>query len=341
MEIFIDESGSFTSVKNQPNAWSIVAAYVTPETEKRHYKKALFELKKRCLAGSKEIKLHQINENCYFSFLQDLGKLKGTLFAVGTDGYFNDPIFIEAHKLKHLEVIKHSINEMKYESGKEGQRILAGELRKTSSQLYTQLTCQVLLISSIIERAVIYYAQRNPNALCSFKWRIDQKEPFKKTDFENTFEKLTPVLLQAFSLMSPLMIPDDLNLSKMKSFIYKQKEMPEYLIEKKSALINGAGLNIQKILRDDIKFVDSINSEGVQVADLLTSGIRRLLKSGFYDNHKAAFLFSKLFIQNKKGLPPLHPVIFSKLDDKNIIELPTETNNLVRILMDNCRRMML
>ena len=180
MEILIDESGSFTTLKSQPNSWSVVAAYVTPETEKRHYKQALFELKKRCMVGSKEIKLHQINECDYFAFLQDLGKLKGVLFAVGTDSYFNDNDFIESHKLKHLQVIISSVDKMKYEGGKEAQRILADELKNISLQLYIQLACQVTLILSIIERAIVYYAQRTPTTLCSFKWRIDQKEPLKK-----------------------------------------------------------------------------------------------------------------------------------------------------------------
>ncbi|HFS8202101.1 TPA: hypothetical protein ACH2JW_003065 [Serratia marcescens] len=35
MEISIDESGSFTTHATDEGAWSVVVAYVTPETEKK------------------------------------------------------------------------------------------------------------------------------------------------------------------------------------------------------------------------------------------------------------------------------------------------------------------
>lgn len=34
MEILIDESGSFTPESELENSWSVVAAYICPETEK-------------------------------------------------------------------------------------------------------------------------------------------------------------------------------------------------------------------------------------------------------------------------------------------------------------------
>ncbi|EOZ4937328.1 hypothetical protein IE994_06665 [Enterobacter hormaechei] len=47
MEILIDESGSFTPESELENSWSVVAAYICPETEKRKYRNALNNLKKK------------------------------------------------------------------------------------------------------------------------------------------------------------------------------------------------------------------------------------------------------------------------------------------------------
>lgn len=339
MEISIDESGTFTTQLVEVGAWSVVVAYVSPETEKRYYRKTLRNLKQKCKAGINEIKLHQVNEFDYFTFLSELGKLKGVLFSVATDSAFNHIEFIKKHREQHVNTIIAGIPDMKYEGGKLGLKLLAEELSKTSPQLYVQLTCQVVLIQKIIKNAINYFVQRNHNSLSSFKWRIDQKDPDCKTDFEKAFEKFTPALLQTFSLESPLGLFPGFNYTKMKDFIYKPGDIPEFLIEKKPELIFESGLNIQKILRQDIKFTDSKFHEGVQIADLLASGLRRLLKNGFEDNKKAALLLANLMVQEKNSSSPIELTYFG--DRKINLELPLHTSQLINIIIRNCRPMLL
>lgn len=339
MEISIDESGSFTTHATDEGAWSVVVAYVTPETEKRNYRNILQRLKIKVKAGCNEIKLHQIDEPDYFAFLAELGKLKGVLFAVATDSAFNHIDFINKHKENHVKTIISGIPGMKYEEGKLGLKKLAEELSKTSPQLYVQLTCQVLLILKIIENAVNYFVQRNHNTLSSFKWRVDQKDPNFKTDFENALEKFTPALLQTFSLESPLGLFHGFNYTKMKDFFYMPGNIPDFLIERKPELLNESGLNIQKIFRDDIKFIDSKDHDGVQIADLLASGVRRLLKGGFINNNKAALLFANLMVQEKNSSSP---ILLTSFDDRKInLDLPLYTSKLINLVIKNCRPMLL
>lgn len=338
MEISIDESGSFTTNATDEGAWSVVVAYVTPETEKKHYRNILQKLKAKCKAGTGEIKLYQIDETDYFSFLSELGKLKGILFSVATDSAFNNIEFIKRHQETHVQAIISGIPGMRYEEGKLGLKRLAKELSKTPPQLYVQLTCQVLLILKIIENAVNYFVQRNHNTLSSFKWRVDQKDPNFKTDFESAFEKFTPALLQTFSLESPLGLFSGFNYTKMKDFFYKPGNIPDFLIERKPELLNEPGLNIQKVFRDDIKFINSKDHDGIQIADLLASGVRRLLKSGFINNNKAALLFSNLMIQEKNSSSP---ILLTSFDDRKInLDLPLHTSKLINLVIKNCRPML-
>ena len=70
MEILIDEAGSFVNKNSKHDSWSVVAAYIAPESEKRKYRKALSNLKRsEKVAYSEEIKLRHVDENNYFKFL--------------------------------------------------------------------------------------------------------------------------------------------------------------------------------------------------------------------------------------------------------------------------------
>jgi len=189
-------------------------------------------------------------------------------------------------------------------------------------------------MEAVIERGINYFIQRNPNSLQRFRWRVDQKSPDVKTDFEDAFEKLSPALLQSFSLADPKGLFDWCDYRPMKKYMIEKGEFPDYLMDKFPHLESEQGLNLQKILRDDIRFVDSKNFDGVQVADLLASGLRKLLRKNFSDNQKAAQYLGRLMIQAERTNPPLKFASFGQdafLDD--------DLAYLVNIMKKSCRPM--
>lgn len=330
MNIFIDESGSFVNATKH-GAWNSVAAYATPEPD-RKIKTVLNRLKRSCKGNSfHEIKLKNVQEYDYFHFLQNLGELEGVLFCTATDAGCNDLDTLRAHQQHQSEGVLIHINKMKYESGKEALRILAEQLKGLSPQLYAQLHCQVNLIFDTVSRLIPYFVQRNPTALRSFRWRIDQKN-VSKTDFEDAFEKITPALIQTRSFEEPLTMIKGFDYSFLSPFMYEEGQ-PEYLREIYGLEINS-GLNIQKVLREDLKFSDSKDSVGIQVADLLASGIRRCLRGGFNENSKAAFLLGKLMVQAVHNKPPINLIAFR---DRIVDEL--HARDAVRIMIRSCNPM--
>lgn len=201
--------------------------------------------------------------------------------------------------------------------------------------LYTQLACQIQLMSSVVERAINYHVQRTPSTLGSFRWRVDNKDPNQKTTFEDAFEKFSPVLLQTFSLQNPGEMLNWCDYSAMNEFMYQAGELPDYLVTKFPWLKNEMGFDIQKIIRKDIKFVDSKLDEGVQVADLLSSGLRRLLKGEFEKNEATASLFAKLFVQEVKNKPPLKLISFGTES-----VLPLDSAKTIRCFIKESRLML-
>ena len=336
MEILIDEAGTFAVKGATQNSWCVVAAYVCPETEKRKYQKIIRKLKLReGIKSTEEIKLKHISsEENYLKFLSELNELNGALLCVATDSYLNTEDLVKKHQTNQALSILKNIDDMKYDGGKAAVRHLTSQLEGLSTQLYVQLSCQIHLMHSVVIRGISYFVQRTPHSLKFFRWKIDQKEPTKKIDFEDAFEKFCPALLQSLSLQEPGPLLSWCDYRPMSGYMYKKGELPDYLTNNFSYLKDEGGFDIQKIVRKDMNFIDSKSYEGLQIADLLASGIMRLLRQGFNNNTAIAENLGRLMIQGAKNEPPIHLITFGsaeKADDA--------LAHLVRVLSKFCRPM--
>lgn len=330
---YIDEAGSFVSKDASENSWCTVACYSIPEFEKRKLTEILKSLKqKEGFSIDSEVKLKNLSERGYLKFISLLGELNGSLFAVATDSYYNSIEAITSHKEKYVESIYRGQGEMRFEGGKDAMRILHSQFSGLPDQLYVQFHCQAVLLSSFLRRGIAFYVQRYPNSLKKFRWRYDAKELLKITDFEDSFQKFVPALLQAYSIDNPTPALDWCDYSPMKEYICT---VPDYVVEKIPGLEGEEAFNVQKIVRGDIEFVDSKYSPGVQVADLLASGLRRLLRLEFDDNEAIARALGKLLLQEESNGPPVALIAFN--GDSPVNE---QLAQVVRLLIANCRKIL-
>jgi len=336
MNIFIDESGSFVSARKE-NSWNCVVAYISPEVDTRGVRGVLNKLKKKSkINRNDEVKLKNIKEKDYFEFLNGLSERNGVLFSVATDAGYNSVSNIKFHQRDQVDKILKNKPKMKYKGGKQGIQLLSDQLSNLSPQLYAQLHCQVNLIHDIIQRGVLYFVQRYPKSLGSFRWRIDQKNT-SKTVFEDAFEKITPALLQTKSLRDPLSMLEGANYNAFSRYEFKKGEEPTYLKEVYGINIDAdKGINVGKLIREDIKFVDSKKDRGVQVVDLLASGLRRCLRNGFRDNLSVGMMLGKLMVQDQNNKLPIHLISFKGA----FITKENPTYAVVRRMANNCRPML-
>ena len=330
---YIDEAGSFALKGASKNSWCTVACYSLPEFEKRKLTETLRKVKiKEGFSPNDEIKLQNISAQGYVDFLSQLGELKGSLFCVATDSYHNSTDKVNAHKNAHLASILRGKSEMKYAGGRKAMEIIHSQFKDLSDQLYIQFHCQAVLLSSFIRRGIAFYVQRYPNALKRFRWQYDAKELSKITNFEDVFQKFVPALLQIYSIENPTPALDWCDYSPMQNYIGK---IPEYVVEKVPNLKGQEAFNVQKIIRDDIKFIDSKSSPGVQVADLLASGVRRLLRLEFDDNELVANQLGKLLLQEEGNKSPVSLVSF---DGESPVD--NQLSKIIKIMIENCRRLL-
>jgi hypothetical protein len=337
LNIFLDESGSFVSAEKL-NSWNCVAAYLTPENDRTRVKKTLASLKRATgVPITQEIKLRDLRESDYFDFLHRLGKLHGVLYTVATDAGLNSVSEIINHREEQAAKIVEHKDKMRYEIARQGIQALSDQVREIAPQLYVQLQCQVHLISLIVLNGILYFVQRFPHTLGRFRWRIDQKNS-TQTVYEKAFVTLTPPLLQTISTREPLLMMKGANYKKIQRFYYSEDERPTYLENVYGIDIQNAGpaLNIGKLIREDLRFEDSKQNQGIQIVDLLASGVRRCLRNQFNDSRLAALLLGRLMVQDKARHPPLRLLGFS--EDERLVN--DDLAKLLWTMEKSCRAML-
>ena len=333
MNIYIDESGSFVNAPTV-GAWNAVAAIAVPEVADEKIGQLIAQLRiSNGYEVGREIKLNDLTEDTYIQFIGNLAGLNTVVFSTATDAGLNTTDRVLEHQQRQVEEILRHIDKMKYESGRQGVMLVASQLEKLSPQLYVQLLCQINLMFDVVSRVIMYYVQHNPGTLVEFRWRIDQKN-ISRTDFEDAFEKLSPPLLQTRSMSEPLLMFKGFDYSSLSQYEFENGKAPDYLKEVYGIEV-GTGLNIQKLIRGNIKFMDSQDSPGIQTVDLVVSGIRRCLRRQFLDNDKAASMLGRLMLQAKYNAPPLNLISFAAND----WPVTREVARLVRVMSKNCKSM--
>ena len=118
--------------------------------------------------------------------------------------------------------------------------------------------------------------------------------------------------------------------SALSRFEFPENKAPEYLQRDYGFDLGreAPGLNIGKIIKEDIQFVDSQTNHGVQVADLLAAGVRRVLRLGFKHNDEAAELLGSLMLQKGIDEPPVRLLEFAK----RTVLVPQEANRVLRLM---------
>lgn len=308
MYIFVDESGSFTQA-SELNAWCVVTAYVAPEYQRRHID-VLME-KVRALNGGVETKLKNLTEDQYIWFLRELNKLQGVAFAVAVDVGLHRREMIEHHRNMQAEKVVEHRETMLYEGGRQAVTNLSQQIKSLPPQLYTQLVCQVFLFHRVITQGTLYFVQRHPPSLANFGWRLDQKARVQ-TAYEKAFRTVLPMILQTESLTDPMLMLKGADYRHFKRFDYSPGQAPTYLKDL-HGIDYGEGSNIGRIIHEDFRLVDSASTPGVQVADLLASGMRRLFRGGFKAEAEVAFHLGANFIEPWRGA---HTVRLVSLDQK-------------------------
>lgn len=299
MHIYLDEAGTFAATGSQ-GSFSLVAGYVVPEISRPQVTKTLRHFKvANGFRFDTEVKRRDVNEVAYFKLLEDLSAINAVAFAVATDSATNETA--DQHQAAQVQIILANEPKMNFPEGRRMVREVAGSVEALSLQQYIEINCRTRLVWTIVRSASLYYAVRIPATLSAFRWRFDQKD-VTRNHFDETFASITLPFTQAIARDEPLIQVRGADYSHFSRF-YSDGPYPDWLPPPKDSRPDDGLIDANKIWLEHLKFVDSKDCDGVQVADLISNGIYGLLRRRFNDNERAATLLGSLMVSPERGRP--------------------------------------
>ncbi len=138
------------------------------------------------------------------------------------------------------------------------------------------------------------------------------------------------------SLDEPMIMLKGENYAHFERFNYPKGAEPTYLRDQYGIDAPGGDVtNIGQVVREDFELVDSAGCAGVQVADLLSSGFRRLLRGGFSNPETVARLLGSNMVQEVRNQVPVMLVSLDKEAD-----VSGSVAHLLRIISASTRSML-
>lgn len=310
MWIYIDESGSFVTDKRRRNRWSVVGAYVIPETGVPALSGIASRL--RAKVGVRELKFRELAEAEYIDFLSKMADLPGIVIARAVNMTASSFDVIARHREQQAKNYQSNVPRMRHSSMKRALADLAKKIRTANDQRYVQLVLQLQLLHSCIRDGISYHVQRTPETLQCFRWRLDNKDE----SFNCQIDTMAAAHVQSCSLHGDaLPILEGEDYSALERFRFSRGSGPRYLNETYELGVDlTRALDLRRILAEDFRFVDSRADDGVQIADLLVGGIRRALQQEFKKNLRAGRLLGKIMIQQPYNQIPVALEAFSHAD---------------------------
>jgi hypothetical protein len=278
MKIYIDESGDFNVEKSE--YVSVIAGVIIPEN-KAYKLDALFNKLKR------KVSLKEKDDN---------GEIKGSLLnphnlkfvfeflAKNLD--FQIALVIFDHKsttAKHI--LEHRMGQAeRFQKGKD--YYLTGPVKAKavldffdekkrwverrdliSDVLYIQLALQVQIIEQALKKIFVHYYDDCYRRLCfeKFTFIIDRKNKKIKKPEKYISELIYGFLETQWSSKEPYIMIDKLGKN--------EHPMTKFDVNKDGKI----GTDLKKLFGEGLKFEDSKNHKGLQLADIIASGVRRIV----------------------------------------------------------------
>jgi hypothetical protein len=256
-----------------------MAALVVPEPFAATLFRKFREVIRPWKHQAKEVKGSKLDEQQMATVFKLLRRFDVLAFAVCVDMGLHTEAGIESHKNGQADVFQKKVTEVKYPKMKHSLEDLAARIRALPNQLYVQSVVLSDLVSEVFKASTLYYAQRIPATLGSFKWRVDAKDR-RTTEYEKLWVKIVLPIFQTESLQKPLLRLKGADYSAFGKFLKTAPEPPAHLKdhipgERASRSMPFEYADVREILTDDLKFHASERYTGLQLVDIVASAIRR------------------------------------------------------------------
>ena len=259
MQIFIDESGSFSDYSE--GSLSVVGALCIPNRSIKKVTEKYLKLRPTLLHGGIEVKGSRLSEgelNRVFDLLRrNEALLEVTAIDIGAH--------TETGVLAYREALANQFEGRLGRFNQQAQvlvRKTIDQMRRTSPPLFLQTLTTVDVLENVLAHFPLYFAQRAGAELGSFKWIVDAKDRVGPTNWELWWKTFCQGVLAARSHTNPAPSLEGADYSHFRRY---------------QASRDGEDATDLELLFSDFRF-SAAPEPGLELADIVTNAVRRAMK---------------------------------------------------------------
>lgn len=342
MRIFIDESGIFIPPTKRHHSFSLVLAVITPSAAEANPLSEFRSLRDSWPKQSGEIKGSSLDEPQAAQLIDLISRYDALVNFKALDMAMHPPTVID-------EIKRHQADAVTAHLTGEHRPALASQLialeksvRSMPNQLFLQAFLMINLILEALEEGTLYYVQREPEELGEISWTIDRKD-HSPTEMEKTWTTLILPICENHFAIHPLKTLEGADYSHFEArYGFKAEAADDewkkhfHWLEETYGFRPSDGeivIQARPILTERFEFLDSRDSLGLQLADMLAAILRRALNGnlqlgGWKD-------FGKLLL--RKSQPGSSFVQFGKSVNGAPRPIDGQPGEVCRILFEKSR----
>jgi len=277
MNIFIDESGTFTCEPDKPHSVSAVGALVIPTSSMKGFEKLYGRIRNGLPKKKGEVKGKLLSEGQVADVAAILKKV-GAIFEVVTiDLGIHSDDEIQWHKNAQAERFTAHLTPKHHPNVVRQVKELRSQLEAMPQQLYVQSVAMGELVYNTLNSANLYYSFRKAPELGKYHWAIDAKDLSKVTPWEKWWSKVILPMLESKTLNEPFVAVEGADFRWHDRF---RTEPDEYKLRFAKKPVLGEFFDLKPMITEDFRF-SSLPEYGLEAVDILTNTIRRSMSGNF------------------------------------------------------------
>jgi hypothetical protein len=288
MRVYIDEAGAFVvPASTKDSSYSLVLAVALPSSTEAELFKEYLLLRSGWPNPEKEIKGSKLNEHQAAQIISLISRYDVLVNYYAIDMASHGDRLVTDFKLRQAAAVVANLTSEHQSELVSQLSGFADYIRGMANQLFVQAFLTVNLVLEAVQELTLYYVQRQPRELGSIAWIVDRKDR-TITQMEDMWTALILPWSESHFARKPLLSPigadfshfdarygitpgkSDEEMSRHLEWLYKTYNLRPPSGSEKS-------LDAKRLLTEQLEFLDSRDSPGLQLADMLAAILRRAL----------------------------------------------------------------
>jgi hypothetical protein len=307
MRIYIDEAGLFVVPNTGADSYSLVLALVIPSANEAELFNDFLQLRDDWPVKGIEIKGSSLNEAQTAQVIEVCKRYDVLVEFCALNMATHDNLLSEDFKKRQADEVIAHITPQHQPTLVQSLQQMSDKILKMPNQLFLQAFATLRMLLKTVEEATLYYAQRMPEELGDIAWIIDRKD-HTLTQMEEMWSTLILPISESHFARNPFGQMKEADYSHFnKRYTFTKGNADSEMVRHSEWVRETYGLqpfdeddiagNAGRLFCEQRDFKDSLDSLGLQLADILATTLRRALNGNLQTNGWKEF--GRLIVRRK------------------------------------------